>query len=72
MKALRNQARCRRNTGKLFDDLNILLNEANFCDERILKKLNMQIKHNNTVALTMTINTVLEQKIEYLLFGIEL
>jgi hypothetical protein len=40
IKSLKNKPRQRRSMPKIFDDLNIVLNEANYADERILKKHN--------------------------------
>lgn len=71
-KCLRNKARQRRIITKYFDDLGILLNEANGLDERILKKTGQQAKSGNTVALTMTINLLLSIYLDYLNKGFEL
>jgi hypothetical protein len=44
VKSLRNKSRQRRSMAKIFEDLNIILNEANYADERILKKHNLSVK----------------------------
>ncbi len=59
VKSLRNKSRQRRSMAKIFEDLNIILNEANYADEKILKKHNLTVKQSNTVAITLTINLVL-------------
>jgi len=41
---LRNKTRQRRSIGKMFEDLNLVLGEANYCDDRILKKMQSQVK----------------------------
>ena len=57
---------------RVFDDLHIVLNEANYADEKILKKHNLNVKSNNTVGISITINLVLETLIDYLNSGLEL
>lgn len=57
---------------KIFDDLNVVLNEANFADETILKKHNFGVKSNNTVGIALTLNQVIKTQIDFLTKGIEL
>jgi hypothetical protein len=70
-KCLRNPARQRRAIPKYYEDFNVLLNEANYCDE-VLLKASGQKNTNNTIALAMTINAALLNSLELLNKGIEL
>ena len=40
--------------------MNIILNEGNFADEKILKKHNQNVKQTNTVGITLTITLILQ------------
>lgn len=72
MKTLRNKARQRRAIPKYLDDFNILLNEANFVDEKILKKANNPARQGNTVALTVSINLIMNNFLDFINKGFEL
>lgn len=71
-KALRNKSRQRRTQIKYYDDLNILLNDANQYDNYMLQKLGLEPREGSTVALTMTINLVLTNGVEILQKGFDL
>lgn len=51
----------------MYDDLYILLGEANFCDEKLLNDLKQNINSRNTVALTLSISLTQDQILDCLL-----
>jgi len=60
MMALRNPARKRRYTKRFFNDLQILITEGNFTDEKLLTKNNIKINQTNTTGLSLSIGMTLE------------
>lgn len=71
---LRNSARQRRNNKRFFLDLQILIREANFTDEKLMQKNGVKISPQNTTGLSLAIGMALEQMLGYLntAFSLEL
>lgn len=72
LKKLRNKARQQRSSMRCFEDLAILIGEANFSDEKLLEKLGIAPKQTNTTCLTLSIGFSLKQQIDLLNKGFEL
>lgn len=72
VKCLRNPARQKRNLNRLFDDLNILMQEANYTDDLILNKHRERPSQTNTVALNMSLSLVSRAQFEYVHQGFAL
>jgi hypothetical protein len=66
MMALRNPARQRRSTRRFFNDLQILVDDANYTDDTLLRSKNIQTTKANTTALSLSISMTLEMMVRYL------
>jgi hypothetical protein len=64
--ALRNVARQRRISKRIFNDFNILINEGNYSDEVILENHEIEPRAGNTVCLQMSIMMTLTNMLRYL------
>ena len=71
-KALRNKSRQRRSIPRYYEDFSILFNEANTYDNLALQQMGQQPREGNTVALTLVINAVLANSLDFLNLGFEL
>jgi len=69
---LKNPARQRRSVLRHFDDLNILMSEANYTDDLILQKTKQNPNSINTVALNMSLGLVSRSMSGYLQTGFAL
>lgn len=69
---LKNPARQRRNINRLFEDLNILMGEANYTDDSVLQRNKLAPNQINTVALNMSLTLVSRAQLEYLQQGFAL
>lgn len=56
----------------MYEDFNILFNEANVYDNKILSETGQQPRDGNTVALSLVINMTLSNSLELLNRGFEL
>jgi hypothetical protein len=63
---LRNNARQRRQNRRFFNDLSILVNEANYTDEGLLTSNGIKVSQSNTTALSLSISMTLEMMVRYL------
>jgi hypothetical protein len=72
MKNLKNPSRQRRNAFRLFEDLNILMQEANYTDDYVLSKSREKPSQTNTVALNMSLGLVSRAMFDYLQQGFAL
>lgn len=64
--SLRNSARQRRQNRRFFNDLSILITEANYTDESLLSSKGIQVTQSNTTALSLSISMTLEMMVRYL------
>lgn len=61
-RTLRNLTRQRRSFKRYFEDIQILVNEANWTDDQILKKNKQKMNYDNTPCLVMSINLFITQQ----------
>lgn len=54
-RGLKNLTRQRRSFNRYFEDVGIVLSEANFTDDALLKKSKQSMNFENTTCLIMTI-----------------
>lgn len=71
-RVLKNIVRQRRGYRRYFDDISVLMNEANFTDQNLQKGKGKQMMIENTCCLAMTIHLYLETQLEYLTKGFEI
>ena len=72
MRQLKNLTRQRRSFKRHFEDVAILLGEANFIDDALCQKRNERLSFEGSVCLTMSVSFYLPAKIEYLQKGFQL
>lgn len=56
----RNQSRQRRSNRRFFNDLQVLVQDANYTDEVCLRQKNIRVTPSNTIGLSITIGMTLE------------
>jgi len=64
-RALKNYLRQRRSFKRYFEDMGILLNEANYADEQLLQHKS-QMSYDSSPCLTMSIRLYISSMLEYL------
>jgi hypothetical protein len=62
----RNNARQRRQHRRYFNDLSILVNEANWTDDHLLSKRGLPLNQQNAACMSMSIGLTLEMMIRHL------
>jgi len=72
LRALRNTTRQRRAFRRYFEDVSILVGEANFTDEAMTSITNKPMKFENVPCLTLSVNLYTSSMLDYLYKGMEL
>ena len=72
LRGLRNTTRQRRSYKRYFEDINILIGEANYTDDAMMSESGKQMAFENIACLTMSINMYITAQLDYLHKGMDL